>query len=319
MSKKDDSSQPEAWHVLVVGLPLVDNEYELGESLTLRKLVRPISVFDLAAAGAVGFREWNVLEPIAPGATAEIISPTKASTVPGYDALNKCWLASALLVLRGFVRHICPAVSSYSWNFVAGHQSQTSEIFRQQLFTEGVEKAVYEPKGSLPPFQGGLLDYHLSLLLPDETKNDPLDASEARWIAKHFQRFNLLAAENKSFRFALEASVDWRYVKDCRAALSRLWAGIEAIFGISHELVFRISLLASTILGPRGHERVEAFHKIKKLYDLRSKAVHGVPISEDKLMNGVYGSYDLLRTLLLDAVTHGRLRSQEDFLNELLS
>jgi hypothetical protein len=55
-----------------------------------------------------------VLEPLAPSAAAEIVSPTSAAQLPGYDALNKCWLASALLVIRGFARHLCPAVSAYS-------------------------------------------------------------------------------------------------------------------------------------------------------------------------------------------------------------
>jgi len=73
---------------------------------------------------------------------------------------------------------------------------------------------MYEPRGSLPPFQGRLLDYHLRFLLPKETRSTPFDTAEAAWIANHFESFNGLAAEDERFRFALEGAVDWRYAKD---------------------------------------------------------------------------------------------------------
>ncbi len=56
-------------------------------------------MFDLAAAGAVGFRAWATLEPISPLCTCEIEAARDSDVVPGYDTLNRAWLASALLVL----------------------------------------------------------------------------------------------------------------------------------------------------------------------------------------------------------------------------
>jgi Apea-like HEPN len=309
----------ETWYVLVCGLPLAGDSFNLGSSLGLRRLLAPLSVFDLAAVGAVGFREWAVLEPLAASATAEIASPTSAATLPGYDALNKCWLASALLVIRGFARHICPAVSAYSWNFVAGHQKASATTLHRQVVEEGVEKAVFEPRMSLPKFQGGLLEYHLRLLIPKETRSTPFDSDEAAWISTNFERFNQLAAENERFRFALEAAIDWRYAKDPRAALARVWAGIESLLGISSELVYRVSLSAATIVAARGPERVAAFKKIKSLYGVRSKAVHGEPITEDRLFSGLHDSFDVLRTMLLDAVERGAVRAEDDLSLELLA
>jgi hypothetical protein len=285
----------------------------------LRRLRAPLTVFDLAAAGAVGFREWAVLEPLAASATAEIASPTSAAAVPGYDALNKCWLASSLLVIRGFARHICPACSGYSWSFIAGHQKSMSPTFRRQLAEEGPGKAVFEPRGSLPPFQGGLLDYHLRLLLPGDARATPFDSAEEAWFAANFERFNQLAASDERFRFALEAAIDWRYAKDPRAAVARVWAGLESLLGISSELVYRVALSASTIVAPRGTDRIEAFKKVKGLYGVRSKAVHGEPIAEEKLFAALHDSFDTLRALLLDAVEHGALRTDDDFYRELLS
>jgi hypothetical protein len=308
----------DTWHVLVCGLPLAGDAYDLGASVKLRRLVKPLTVFDLAAAGAVGFREWAVLEPLAHFATSEIVSPNSAAAAPGYDALNKCWLASSLLVLRGFSRHLCLAASAYSWNFIAGHQ-ESSSASRQQLADEGVENAVYEPWASLPPFRGQLLDYHLRLLVPKEVRCAPFDSKEAEWIAAHLDRFNQLAANEERFRFALEAAVDWRYAKDPRAALARIWAGVESLLAINAELVYRVSLYAATVLAPRGPQRIAEFKRIKALYATRSKAVHGEPTSQEKLFTGVHESFEVLRTLLLDAVQRGSVRSEKDFCEELLS
>ena len=80
---KNDSAQPDSWHVLTIALPLTEDAFDLGAGLTIRRLLRPLSTFDLAAAGAVGLREWAVLEPLAASATAEIVSPTCAATLPG--------------------------------------------------------------------------------------------------------------------------------------------------------------------------------------------------------------------------------------------
>lgn len=318
-SKPKPYPSPDTWYVLVCGLHLADDSFHLGSSLVLRRLTAPLSVFDLAAAGSVGFREWAVLEPLAAAATAEISSPTNAAMSPGYDALNKCWLVSALLVIRGFVEHICPACSAYSWNFVAGHQKSSGPTFRQQLAEEGVEKAVFEPTNKLPDFKGGLLDYHLQLFIPRETRSTAFDSAEATWFSSNFERFNQLASSDERFRFALEAAIDWRYAKDPRAAVARVWAGIESLLGINSELVYRVSLCAATIVASRGPDRIAAFKKMKALYGIRSKAVHGEPIVEDKLFTGLHDSFEILRTLLLDAVERGTVRTEDDFCRELLS
>jgi hypothetical protein len=323
MAEHDDQAQdqeasPETWYVLLCGLPLAQDSFDLGSSLKLRRLVTPLSVFDLAAIGAVGFRQWATLEALASSATAEITSPVNAAVRPGYDALNKCWLISTLLVLRGFARHTCPACSAYSWNLIAGHQQAASPIFQRQLAEEGVEKAVFEPRAALPKFQGGLLDYHLRLLIPRETRTTPFDAAEAKWISENFARFERLASDDERFRFALEAATDWRYSKDPRAAIARIWAGVESILAINSELVYRVSLYAATAIAQRGPDRLSTFKKIKALYGVRSKAVHGEPIDQDKLLHGLYDSFELLRSLLLDATERGAVRIEEDFARELL-
>jgi len=55
------------------------------------------------------------------------------------------------------------------------------------------------------------------------------------------------------------------------------------------------------------------------MYGVRSMAVHGEPIAEDRLFTGLQESFDLLRGLLVDAIERDRVRNEEDFLSELLS
>jgi len=164
MTEKDNTTTKDTgnWYILTVGLPHIPAPIPLASGVSLRPINEPLTVFDLAAAGATGFQGWAVLEPIATACTCEIESAVDANISPGYDTLNRAWLASALLVLRGFTRHLCVACSRYSWNIIAGHQKRHSATFQKQLQDEGVEPAVFTPRDDLPKFQGQLLDYHLS-------------------------------------------------------------------------------------------------------------------------------------------------------------
>lgn len=301
------------WYVLLAGLPAPAEPTALAPGLTIRPLESHLSVFDLAAAGAVGFREWAVLEPVASACRCEIESAKDADVLPGYDTLNRAWLVSALLVLRGFSRHLGVACSSYSWNQVAGHQKRTASVFHEQMAEEGVDAAVHRPRRDLPKFEGNLLDFHLRMLVNQDSRTDGLSDEDVVWIRQYFDTFSRLASDSESFRLGLEAAIDWRYSKEPRTAVARLWSGIEAIFGISSELVFRVSLLSACLLEPRGEARKNRFESIKKLYGLRSKAVHGESMAAEKLAEALNESDRLLRELLLLSVERGHVLSRDDF------
>ncbi|MHC2066839.1 HEPN domain-containing protein [Bremerella sp. T1] len=254
-------------------------------------------MFDLAAAGAVGFRNWALLEPVALACTCEIATSQFQSSRPGYDTLNRAWLASSLLVLRGFTKHLSLACSNYSWNQIAGHQRRTANT----------------ANGKLPRFVGNVLDFHLNTVVNSDARTDPISPADIQWISSRFDTFNNMAANSDSFRFALESSFDWRFTKDGRSAIARLWSGIEAIFGISSELVYRISLLSASLLAPRGVQRREKFQEVRNLYGLRSKAVHGSKLSADKMAEAVNGSFRLLADLLMLTIERGHALTQADF------
>ena len=164
---------------------------------------------------------------------------------------------------------------------IAGHQARTSDVL-QQLIREGVDAAVYRSERQLPPFHGNLLDYHLKTLPVGGSRQDPVNVADAEWCQTHFATFNTLAAESDQFRFALEGALDWRYAIDLRSAIARIWT-IEALFGLSTELTYRLSLYAASLLEPRGEARKTRFDSVQSLYKVRSKAVHGGHILEDDL------------------------------------
>jgi hypothetical protein len=278
-------------HILLLGLPRPLESLMLAPGLTLKPL-NEISIFDLAAAGGAGFIPWAVLGPMAHACTCEIESANDATAYPGYDTLNRAWLASTLLVLRGFTAHICVATSSYSWNTVAGKHLRVD---------------------TLPPFQGNLLDCHLTFLINSKTRRDSVKPDDAQWISDHFDVFNRLASESPKFKFALEAATEWRFLKDPRNAVARLWSGIEAIFSVSSELVYRISVLSASLLTDRGNQRKEKFNQIKKLYGARSKIVHGDAIDDEKVVEALNQSYELLSDLLIVSISRGHVLTDADF------
>lgn len=301
------------WYVLLAGLPKPASPIQLTSGITLCPLDSDITVFDLAAAGAAGFKEWAVLEPLVSMCTCEIESVYDTADSPGYDTLNRAWLTSSLLVLRGFSGHMGVACSTYSWNKVAGHQRRTSNIFKEQHVEDGVEAAVFESRRKLPEFRGNILDFQLKLLIHASHRQDDLSEEDVSWIRKYFESFNMLASENESFRLALESGIDWRFAKDPRSAVARLWSGIESIFGINSELVYRISLLSASLLEPRGEGRRSKFNSIKKLYGLRSKIVHGERLPPERINSAMNDSYILLRDLLLLSIEKGHPLGQSDF------
>ena len=176
-----------------------------------------------------------------------------------------------------------------------------------------MEEAVHRPKRALPKFQGDLLDFHLRLVTNKNVRTGGVSVEDAAWIQEHFDVFNKLAAENQAFRFALEAAIDWRFAKDARSAVARIWSGIEAIFGVTSELVYRISLLSACLLTERGDTRKAKFDEVKKLYGLRSKAVHGEQLPEDKVALALNDSYQLLADLLLLSINKGHVLGKRDF------
>jgi hypothetical protein len=305
--------QPDRF-VLVFGLDLEISKMSIGHGLVLKKLDAPFGPFDLLAAGASGFKEAALLDGMANACVCEIQSFDSARKLPGYDTLNRAWLVSALLVLRGFTRHMGVAVSISTWDSVAGHHAR-SEAKREELKSQGVphtEWPDFIPR--IPSFRAHLLDFHVRLVVNVGWRRDVVSRDDVAWIANNFEMANSLSPDER-FHFALAASTDWRFQDDSRAAVARLWSGIEALLGIESELSYRVATSLAALLEPRGSARHERFIAIRKLYDRRSKAVHGIKMSAKETARTVDESFDLLRDLLITTIERGRVITKDDIEN----
>src|SRR3546814_15002854 len=113
------------------------------------------------------------------------------------------------------------------------------------------------------------------------------------WIASHLANLaNLL--EDAKFRMAVESLTEHHLQKSLRMAIAHLWAGIEALLGISSELRFRISAYIAAYLEPSGPSRVETFKRVRRLSASRSEEVHGVSRTDKDMRGTVAELQDLL-------------------------
>jgi hypothetical protein len=88
-------------------------------------------------------------------------------------------------------------------------------------------------------------------------------------------------------------------------------AGIEGLFNVETELVFRISLYAARFLEPFDKKaRKQLFDDVKGLYKQRSQAVHGGKIKGD-VSACVKRSAALLQRLVQFCVTSNSLPNTE--------
>lgn len=306
------------WYVLLHGIAPPDSTLVLAPGVSISPLPTQLTIFDLAAAGGSGFRAWAMVGQVAESCLCEIESAEDAAVAKGYDALNRAWLAAALLVLRGHGPLMPVARNSYSWAFIAAPHKRRSPAFLDAMRARGLNTDIYGAQNELPPFTGDLLDFHARILqVPGMVRKSPT-ADDAEWCRAHFDVFNRLCADSEKFRFGLEAAMDWRYAKDHRIAIARMWAGVEAILSVSSELVYRLSTFAAALLSERGPDRTRMFKHVKALYSIRSKAVHGDSLKEEQLVSGTADSFKLLCDLLNYCVSQNRVPTEEDLIRALL-
>jgi hypothetical protein len=124
-----------------------------------------------------------------------------------------------------------------------------------------------------------------------------LTERDRAWIESNFTAA-ISMLEQERFRNAIHCLSTYKWHSLPRARLALIWAGIEGLFGVDSELVFRISLHMSKFLVDGDKvEQATTFKRVKDLYKLRSKAVHGGEIKGDP-NEAVTNSCQLLRELV---------------------
>ncbi len=162
----------------------------------------------------------------------------------------------------------------------------------------------FGPKTSLH-----VITYHLHITGSSEARK--ISEEEAQWIEKHFETARDLL-KDANFMNAAHAMASYNWHPHPRARLAILWSGIEGLFGIESELVFRISLYCAKFLSPIDEEkRKNIFSSVKRLYKLRSSAVHGSDL-HDGTDSGIVDSAKLSQALIKQCIEINATPKQEE-------
>lgn len=151
-------------------------------------------------------------------------------------------------------------------------------------------------------------NYHLRGLV----KGAPVTLTEANitWIEGNYKKARALL-DNESFQNAVHCLASYRWHTVPRAKLAILWSGIEGLFGVDSEIAFRVSLYVARLLEPHDNmKQREIFERVRELYKLRSKAVHGGRM-KGNANESVNESASLLRTLIFRCVELGSMPNLE--------
>lgn len=120
------------------------------------------------------------------------------------------------------------------------------------------------------------------------------------------------------FRLAVEALTTHQHLLSSRMMVADIWAGIEALMGIDSELRYRLAISAASMLEPRGEKRYQRYCQIRKMYDLRSKAVHGAELEEAVVLKHILESGELLSQLICRMIEARKVFSKEEIERNVL-
>lgn len=137
-----------------------------------------------------------------------------------------------------------------------------------------------------------------------------LSEADEEWLNSYYSvAMNL--TDYDVYRTAVHAMASYRWHSMPRVQLAILWSGIESLFNVSTEVSFRVSLYIARFLAPHNDIKAnEIFKKVKKLYNVRSSAVHGNKMKED-ISSFVDESAALLNQLILHCAEIGELPNTE--------
>lgn len=264
------------------GLSLNYGPYVFVGMATLREVQQPPGEIELAGA----LRNKGLMSAVArhmPGVTHELAVLKDVQGDPQQPFNLGWWIISAIRC-RTLADILVPAVASVSWDAIPAVEAGTCKV---QLL-EDVPAA--RRMGAVVA-----------------VSNESLD-----WVQQHLMGWIDLL-ERPAFRLAVDSLTTHHQQANLRMSAASLWAGFEALFGISSELRFRLSALAASYLEEPGPGRLALYRRIKTLYDYRSKAVHGATTTDAHLEEHIVEVRGLLSRLMCRMTEAGTFPSGEDF------
>ncbi|MBI4465562.1 MAG: hypothetical protein HY647_12735 [Acidobacteria bacterium] len=270
------------------GFALVPERYDLGEGLlisqTYAHFMAPfLMAFAPAAPGKHHPAPWKAAKGgLAYDIYAELYVPLGFSPSKPLDRLNTVWWLTALIRLKATTLAFVPVIAS-------------------------------EPFSSIPVIQEEPqlwpIEIHTHRLRAEANPNQAVNLKELGWIRDYWMSGAVLMG-NEDFNFAFQAFDQSIWASTPSLGLVSLWGALERLFSkSSYELSFRISANIACFLEPLGKNRFDCYKKVKKLYDSRSKAAHGVGGNE---LQPFQETYALTRRVLIRILEENRVTVKEE-------
>ncbi|WP_281214237.1 hypothetical protein [Shewanella insulae] len=242
--------------------------------------------------------------------------PADTSHLDFNTALSTCSRPDDVAVIAAFIPSITAqfeivASTPKELAFSAWNSTWDALLLAAIFHTEVSFNIQSDTEASLISAQSNLraTNFHFRGLTLDSPKE--LSEEDLAWIDRHFNDARILL-ENEKFQTAVHCLASYRWHSIPRIKMAVLWAGVEAMFGASTEIRFRLSLCIARFLHPNDAEsRKFKFDLVKKLYNSRSSAVHGAKIKGD-LSQTVDASANLLRELIHQSILNGAMPNEDD-------
>ena len=237
-----------SWYFAIIGLKGELDEFAITPFAKIQRVIEPPGEVELASA----LKNSELFSSI--GRYSKLIkfelSIDRESLGSDKAAMNIAWWTISALRIKTLAEILIPAMSDHSWSTIAA-------VTDKKCYAQMLE--------DVPNVK--IISNTIVFTQPD-----------ADWIANNLLGFGKLGEQPK-FRLAVDSLTTHHFSNSERMMAATLWSGIEALFEIQSELGFRLAIIIASILEPRGKSRIEAYKMIKKLYGIRSKAVHGSPLT----------------------------------------
>lgn len=268
------------WYFAVVGLKMESDSMEIEPLARFSRVFEPPGEVELAAACS---------DPTVFGAVAryskgiEFELEVNREGVSDQSVFNLAWWIVSAVRIRTCAEVLVVAVADHSWSTIAAIDDRTCHV--------------------------QLLEDHPKSRLFSEVRviaRDDID-----WVVRHLTSFAELL-EKPQFRLAVDSFCSHNQAVSTRMAGAMLWSGIEALFSINSELRFRLAAYVATTLEQRGMDRIECYRRVKRLYDFRSRLVHGAAVQETAIVEHVVEVRVLLSRLICQIAESGRIHGEAE-------
>jgi hypothetical protein len=263
-----------SWYLALVGLEVADADPGRMEPLArFQPVTEPPGEVELASAckdpgifSAVGRYSQGIRFELA----------LTRGEISDQGLFNTAWWIISALRVRTCAEFLVVAVSDRSWSTLAAIEDRSCQV---QLLEDHPLAHRFEP-------------------------SNPVTAGDLTWVGEHIFAFADLL-ENSRFRLAVDAVCTHHHIASPRMSAAMLWSGIEALFSIAAELRFRLAAGIAAILESPGAQRAECYRRVKKLYDFRSKIVHGAAVSQEDISEHIIEVRSILVRLICAWVDSG--------------